>query len=205
MRVALIVGIVLGIAIVVGALAPAVPRWSLGLGALVAALFVQVAFRKAGAAAGAPSPDDESGRSAGEATCAHCSARFGYFLVHNGFNDSAYAYCDTCGKTAILSGWAKNIPADVGLPMHQPITPAIETHLDACSCGGRFRAHASPRCPHCRYLLDAAGLTAEIEQNAPGTKGGWRWQQDWSGVYAIVIENRMTQDNWVADDAPNDV
>ena len=35
--------------------------------------------------------------------CEHCHGQFGYYLIHSGFNDSNYAYCDFCGKTAVLS------------------------------------------------------------------------------------------------------
>jgi len=45
-------------------------------------------------------------------SCEHCRHEFPYALIHNGFNDSAFAYCDACGTTSILSGWFKSIPAD---------------------------------------------------------------------------------------------
>lgn len=159
---------------------------------LIALAIVALRARKA------RSSDSGGKRSDGKATCGHCRAQFDYFLVHNGFNDSAYAYCDTCGMTALLSGWATNIPAQVELHVHQPVTAEVEPWLRPCSCGGRFRGHASPRCPECHEPFPAAGLTSDIERNAPGTKVGWRWQQNWSGLYAIVIENRMIADNWLS-------
>jgi hypothetical protein len=198
MRLALFVTIFVIAAVVVGALLPEVPRWLVGLVTLIGPPLFLAALRNASDAIfSSRSSDESSNRSDGEATCEHCGAQFEYYLVHNGFNDSAYAYCDTCGATTLLGGWASNIPMNVDLRIHEPITPALEEHLAACSCGGRFRADASPRCPHCRHPLSAIGLTKHIEKNAPGTKAGWRWQQNWSGLYAIVVENRMTQDNWV--------
>ena len=38
--------------------------------------------------------------------------------------------------------------------------------------------------------------TEWIEANAPGTKKGWRWQKNWTGLYCILVEERVTQDNW---------
>jgi len=38
--------------------------------------------------------------------------------------------------------------------------------------------------------LSAVTATSYIESNAPGTKKGWRWQRNWSGLYGIVIEGR---------------
>src|SRR4051794_33473838 len=52
------------------------------------------------------------GRRDGEGNCT-CGAGFGYCLVHNGFNDSAFAYCDGCGTTAIFGGYSERIPKGV--------------------------------------------------------------------------------------------
>jgi hypothetical protein len=41
-------------------------------------------------------------RNDGSGVCDHCSAPFGYYLIHNGFNDTAYGYCDLCGRTALV-------------------------------------------------------------------------------------------------------
>jgi hypothetical protein len=42
--------------------------------------------------------------------CEHCQQQFGYWLGHCGFGDCVYAYCDSCGRTAILSLWDKRMP-----------------------------------------------------------------------------------------------
>jgi hypothetical protein len=39
--------------------------------------------------------------------CHACGGLFSYQLIHNGFNDSAHAYCDRYGPTALFSGWCK--------------------------------------------------------------------------------------------------
>lgn len=127
-------------------------------------------------------------------TCETCGKAFEYALLHNGFNDSAYAYCDQCGKLTILDGW--KVPKGIDLKIHQMITADIEPYLSRCSCGGRFMVGATPRCPHCKKALSAETATKWIEANAPGTAKGWRWQRSWSGLYAISIDGSYVKDNW---------
>jgi hypothetical protein len=38
-------------------------------------------------------------------SCDHCGGTFSYRLIHNGFSESAYAYCNQCSFTVLLSGW----------------------------------------------------------------------------------------------------
>lgn len=127
--------------------------------------------------------------------CEHCHQVFDYSLIHNGFNDSAYAYCDTCGCTAVISAWSPK-PEGVPVRVHQRIGSDVENYLDRCACGGKFTAGASPRCPFCRSTLSAIEATTWIEANAPGTAKGWRWQKNWSGLYCIVIANHLARDPW---------
>jgi hypothetical protein len=126
--------------------------------------------------------------------CEHCNKKFGYYLIHNGFNDSAYAYCDACGMTALLDGW--KVPKNVPMALHQIIAAAIEPHLAPCQCGGSFRADAWPRCPHCQQPLSADRAAGYIELQAEGAKKGWRWQRAWTGLYCIIIEDRVVRDIW---------
>jgi hypothetical protein len=96
----------------------------------------------------------------------------------------------------LLSGWFKKIPADAQLQAHKSISAGIEPYLEPCNCGGTFRSNASPRCPRCLHSLSPETAARWIEANAPGTSKGWRWQRNWSGVYAIVIEGHRVCDNW---------
>lgn len=128
--------------------------------------------------------------------CESCDRRFEYALVHNGFADTAYAYCDRCGTTALLSGWYERIPRGAPLRVQGPIETETESWLQPCICGGSFRHGASPRCPHCNAPLSAELATRYIEKNAPGAKRGWRWQRNWLGMYAIIIERRIVNNNW---------
>jgi hypothetical protein len=138
------------------------------------------------------------GRRDGDGECSSCHATFEYYLIHNGFNDSAFGYCDSCGMTALFSAWSKTIPEGVELNAHGPIALRLEPFIGPCVCGGHFRADAPPRCVQCRAPLDAVASTIFIEKNAPATKAGWRWQRSWKGLYAIVIDDRCVDDPWSA-------
>lgn len=126
--------------------------------------------------------------------CEHCGHSFGYMLIHNGFNESVYAYCEACGRTAILDGW--KCPTGVTIPLHQAIPADSGDLRHPCGCGGRFRGDAGPRCPACHRVLSAQLAASWIEAQAPGAKRGWRWQQNWQGLYCIVIEDQVVYDNW---------
>jgi hypothetical protein len=131
--------------------------------------------------------------------CDKCRAKYEYQIIHNGFNDTAYAYCDTCGMTTFVGGWDDTgKPATAPLKLHGPIQPETEPWLQPCSCGGRFRHDASPRCPHCSTALSAQAATSFIERNAEGTRSGWRWQRSWSGMYCLIVAGSSTKNNWRA-------
>jgi hypothetical protein len=129
-------------------------------------------------------------------TCSQCNATFSIEIFHNGFGDTSYAYCGACGMTAILSGWSKLWPQGVKLTQAE-ITLEMETHLQACGCGGRFAKGNSPRCPKCKSPLSAEGAAEYLERQAPGTKKGWRWQRNWSGIYCAVIDGKKVIDNFL--------
>lgn len=128
-------------------------------------------------------------------TCENCSHTFQYRLIHNGFGDSAYAYCNRCSFTVLLSGWSE-AAKKVRFRVQQRMTADVENLLKPCPCGGTFRAAADPRCPHCLQPLSATKATDYIERNAPGTAKGWRWDQSWSGVYSIVLNQNIVEDWW---------
>lgn len=127
--------------------------------------------------------------------CEHCGRTFRFRIIHNGFNDSAYAYCDECSFTVHLSGWTQAAKR-TALRIHQRITPDLETLLKPCPCGGTFRSSADPKCPHCAKALSPVTATSYIERDAPGTEKGWHWQQSWSGIYSIVLNESLVEDWW---------
>ena len=145
--------------------------------------------------------DDEM-REQLEGICEHCGKVFTYYLVHCGFSDSSYAYCDTCGSTALLSLWSPTYPVSVGtLPKGDPfqeISAEWEQYLRPCGCGGRFKKGATPRCPNCNRQLSPELAANYIEKNATGAKKGWQWQRSWSALYCIVIANKLVEDNFVS-------
>jgi hypothetical protein len=135
-------------------------------------------------------------RKDGEGTCEHCGAQFPYEIVHNGFNDSASAYCERCGKTAIVGLWKaqerlKSLPAVI-----VPMPTVLEDELASCSCGGRFRGSAPARCPVCYQALSAELAANWLEAQAPGAKQGWKWQRSWAGLYALIFGDRVAFDPW---------
>lgn len=128
-------------------------------------------------------------------SCDKCDRAFDYYVVHNGFNDSSYAYCSGCGLTALIDTNQKD-RSDEGLPPHRSITAKGEHSLAGCGCGGSFKAGATPRCPHCNHELSAKEAARWIESQAPGTSKGWKWQNNWEGLYAIVINDRVVSNPW---------
>lgn len=129
-------------------------------------------------------------------TCEHCGTPFNWYLIHNGFNDSCYAYCSDCGLTAVLSLYSnqlRNMP-NIG---PSEIVHQVESLLKACPCGGRFGVGGKPRCPACKQALSADRAAVYIEAAAPGTQKGWRWQRTWNGIralYCIIVDNRAVYD-----------
>ena len=129
--------------------------------------------------------------------CNHCSRSFSYYLIHNGFNDSWYAYCDKCGKTSILSFFPRPKELQATILVQGVVPIEVVPFIRPCECGGVFLPKSSPRCPHCKQALSSAAATTWIEANASGSKMGWGWQQNWDGIYAIVIENAAVFENYL--------
>lgn len=140
-------------------------------------------------------PEQRTRREDGLGVCEHCNSRFSYYLVHSGFNDSSYAYCDSCGCTAILDDYAPR-PSGVPFERFKRITTGVEPYLERCECGGRFTAAGEPRCSKCNTTLSAIAATIWIEHNAPGTSQGWHWQRTWDDLYCIVIEGHVISNPW---------
>lgn len=126
--------------------------------------------------------------------CETCHKNFGYRLIHNGFNSTVYAYCAKSGEISLLSLW--NVPQGIEIKEYGVIPQQVELLLNDCECGGTFRKGTSPRCPHCNSELSAIAAAKYIEANAPATGDGWRWQQSWEGLYAIIVQDKCIDDNW---------
>ena len=125
--------------------------------------------------------------------CEHCGKLYRYSLWHSGFGDNSYAYCDDCGMLALLN---YTHPYIAGLPplstQFAEIDTTWESFLQPCSCGGRFRKGAAPRCPHCNQKLSATHAATHIKAQANGAQKDWQWQNNWSGVYCMALDNAET-------------
>ncbi len=81
-----------------------------------------------------------------------------YMLLHAGFGDFSYAYCDCCGMLAAFAYTVQRSrePA-ANLPNRNQVIDARlgSLILRPCSCGGHFRKGASPRCVYCNSPLSA--------------------------------------------------
>lgn len=122
--------------------------------------------------------------------CEHCGQVYRYQVLDASFSDCSYAYCDTCGRLAVVSyssGFLVSMPR-ISTP-HQVIDQAWEPFLRACPCGGHFRHNAAPRCPVCLEPLSPRHAAAHIERNFAGGGRGWHWQGNWSEAYCIDIED----------------
>lgn len=122
--------------------------------------------------------------------CEHCGRTYRYSLWHSGFGNNSYAYCMQCGCLAVLN--YKN-PQVAGLPPApvdcEEIDASWEPFLAPCPCGGQFRKGAIPRCPFCREKLSPTHAAEHIEAQALGAGRHWRWQNNWSGIYCVAIED----------------
>ena len=124
--------------------------------------------------------------------CDTCKKEFHYYMVHNGFNNTSYAYCSECGMTAFFD--LVKIPKSITVSFGQGAIPeAAEALLKKCQCGGKFTRNAKPRCPHCLNELSAETATSYLQANA---SKGWLWLKKWTGVDCIIIENRKTYEPW---------
>ncbi len=122
--------------------------------------------------------------------CEHCGRFYRYSLWHSGFGDSSYAHCDRCGMLATFN---YSNPQVAGFPtpsvQYGEIEESWEPFLLPCACGGQFRKGASPRCPHCLEELSPTHAAGHIEAQATGAGKGWRWQNNWSGVYCMAMDD----------------
>jgi hypothetical protein len=130
-------------------------------------------------------------------TCDDCHKRFEYTLIHNGPSNSSYAYCDQCGKTALLDVAEARFPVELlKESAYKVIAAGVEKHLRHCDCGGKFSREGVPRCPHCRQPLSAVRAADYIEQQPPSMSHDWRWQKNWTGNYCIIVEGRQIRNNF---------
>jgi hypothetical protein len=101
--------------------------------------------------------------------------------------------------TAFLNPFGP-VPDSVQVRWYEAISTEVESHLRPCPCGGRFVRGAAPRCPICKMVLSPDAVASAIEADSPGTAKGWRWQRNWTGLCCVIVEDRVVNDNWLAND-----
>ena len=122
--------------------------------------------------------------------CGICLHGFGFRFVDSQLNDSFYAYCAFCGRTALfgLRGVPSKVPRDWGYRIGHD----SQKFIQSCECGGRFRQNAEPRCPKCGSEIG----TPEFEGYVNKMMGPqWDWRQ-YGGQFCMVIGERVVRDNW---------
>jgi hypothetical protein len=129
--------------------------------------------------------------------CEECHKRFEYALIHNGPANTSYAYCNQCGRVALLDLAESRFPVDLlKKSAYKAVAPGMESHLAPCECGGSFTASSGPRCPHCNLPLSPAKASDYIERQAPSKSPDWRWQGNWTGNYCMIVEGRQVRNNF---------
>ena len=122
--------------------------------------------------------------------CEHCGRIYRYSLWDCEFGKSSYAYCDRCGKLALLNYANPQVAALPPLKnQHAEIDQSWEQFLEPCDCEGTFRRGSSPRCPYCNQQLSPTHVAAQIEAQTQGTNKAWHWQNDWKGPYCLAIDD----------------
>ena len=132
----------------------------------------------------------------GESTCASCREMFSFELIHNGLNDTCYAYCGTCGTCALFDYPYQKPECQPHWQNALPASSELLAFAKRCDCGGIFDANAIPRCPHCFAALSATELTPAIETASFGTSVDWGCQGSWDGPYSFVTNGRLTENPW---------
>jgi hypothetical protein len=132
--------------------------------------------------------------------CEHCHKEFKYELIHDGFSEMNYLYCDSCGMTAFFPGLdickTFGYSSQAELPGHGVLEKKYADLLTPCPCGGTFSGDASPRCPHCLKPLSAKKATKYIQSKK--NKYIWKlsWGESWKGRFFLVIEGKEIKNNW---------
>lgn len=127
--------------------------------------------------------------------CSTCSELFSVEVLHAGFDDSEFLYCDHCHRVAVLNIYSGRSTAlrdlaQAGLWTWRDSPGArsqIEALLAPCECGGHFTFDAVPRCPHCRDPLILDSVLSQLDAR------GW-WKQGWRGVYCLITAGGRVDD-----------
>ena len=88
--------------------------------------------------------------------CPKCHRTFSLgqkYAYHAGFSNVGFLYCEACPNLVVFSSFDPRYTKIVGQVHPWTLNllkkRKIERELRPCSCGGRFRFAAKPRCPLC--------------------------------------------------------
>ena len=109
--------------------------------------------------------------------CASCSSAVTGELYHLGFSGMDCMYCDSCPKVLLLKDpaqssslfrdWPHLVAGDAGWEEYDrhllPHFERLEMSFEPCTCGGRYRKRALPRCPLCNQFL----VAGKVEPDKP--------------------------------------
>lgn len=128
-------------------------------------------------------------------SCENCNQRFSYALIHNGFNDSAYAYCDTCGCVASsLLGREPPTASRFASTARLPRTSS-GTLIDVAagvSFELKHRRDARIADTHSR-LMSPPDILRRMRQ---GPRKDGAGNVNWQGLYCIIVEGRSIKAPW---------
>lgn len=127
-------------------------------------------------------------------TCPTCKHSYYGRVLHAGFDDSEFLYCDRCFRIALLSIYSRS--ADILLRLAVPALWSwresaasrieIEASLRGCECGGRFTFDAVPKCFNCQSVLPLETILEAFGAH------GW-WGVGWRGFYCLIQEEHLVQ------------
>jgi hypothetical protein len=82
--------------------------------------------------------------------CQHCKGIV-EFYHYSGMGDLApHFYCDSCSNILFREEDSKKL---YNCELTEELFDEITKDLPACTCGGKFRAEANPKCPHCKQEI----------------------------------------------------
>lgn len=88
--------------------------------------------------------------------CPVCNVSFHIdqpYQYHAGFGNQGFLYCDSCPNLVVFGSYdpeyVKIIQSKHPWTLNEAEKERVESRLRHCSCGGRFRFTAAPRCPLC--------------------------------------------------------
>lgn len=111
----------------------------------------------------------------------HIAQKYQY---HAGFSNQGFLYCDSCPNLVVFSSYDQRYTKIVGSRHPWTLGDAdlrsVEGQLKPCTCGGRFRFQAPPRCPLCNAPIREI-LEDSLHYVETGKRFGSDTEEVWTG------------------------